>query len=605
FRRVVTALQAQVPTADIAYGVGRFEDYGGPGRTFSGEAIGGRPFILNQAILSRSVVSFLPDLNGALANRAPGFGGDAWESSAGEALYQLATGAGFDGDGDGSFLGSGPSGALLTQVEPGTSGDVPPFSSYVGTGSGTEGGAGWRRDSLRIVILATDIAPVAPFESGVPVPPTIVGTGSVEPSSAFRASNNLGSARYGFVSDALTSAANTVPNAIAPRGAATIPQAITAVNSAGIRIIGLAPGGAPTSAPGPSNDPSVMLSALARMTGGVDSSGQPLIFDIDDGLIPIALGIVDAVLEISNLELDLQLRVEGAPAGLAVDVTPSVVNGVGPTESADFQVSITAPPGFTGGSFDLRYRDLTSGGAIATVPVTIECLDGCTTVDFERLGDFPLPNGYDAQGESFGVGLFAPVVTVSGTADSGLGVALFDTDPKGPNFASSDQDLLVGSGNALILQEVPGLAGDVYTTPDDDAFGGDIVFGFSTPIELCAVDLIDVDLVDSGDTRIVLSDEAGRERSIRIPGGFTEDIEFMPGTGVRRLGLGTTARQQGFQSQAVGTDEAGFDETRVVSMRVELAGSGALDNLMYRAPLAAPSFDPGGIVLGKHAQLKR
>ena len=48
FRRVVTALQAQVPTADIAYGVGRFEDYGGPGRSFSGEAIGGRPFILHQ-----------------------------------------------------------------------------------------------------------------------------------------------------------------------------------------------------------------------------------------------------------------------------------------------------------------------------------------------------------------------------------------------------------------------------------------------------------------------------------------------------------------------------------------------------------------------------
>ncbi|MEL6716147.1 MAG: hypothetical protein AAFP86_20360, partial [Planctomycetota bacterium] len=60
FRRVVTSLQAQVPTADIAYGVGRFEDYGGPGRTFSGESIGGRPFILNQAILSRGVVSFLP-----------------------------------------------------------------------------------------------------------------------------------------------------------------------------------------------------------------------------------------------------------------------------------------------------------------------------------------------------------------------------------------------------------------------------------------------------------------------------------------------------------------------------------------------------------------
>ncbi len=44
-----------------------------------------------------------------------------------EALYQVATGAGFDGNGDGSPLESGPAGMLNTQIAPGNSGDVPPF----------------------------------------------------------------------------------------------------------------------------------------------------------------------------------------------------------------------------------------------------------------------------------------------------------------------------------------------------------------------------------------------------------------------------------------------------------------------------------------------
>ena len=36
-----------------------------------------------------------------------------------------------------------------------------------------------------------------------------------------------------------------------------------------------------STAPGPSFDPSVWLSAMARLTGAVDGGGNPLVFDID------------------------------------------------------------------------------------------------------------------------------------------------------------------------------------------------------------------------------------------------------------------------------------------------------------------------------------
>ncbi|MEL6905561.1 MAG: hypothetical protein AAFP22_09155, partial [Planctomycetota bacterium] len=307
FRRVVARLQELVPTADIAYGVGRFEDYGGPATGFSNENPTGRPFILNQAILSRAEPTFLADLDAALANTAPGFGGDGPETSAGEALFQLATGAGFDGNGNGSSLDSGLAGSLDAQINPGLSGDVPPYSSYVGSGSGSQGGGGFRENSLRIVILATDIAPVAPYDPSMPIPDQIVGTGSSEPTTAFTSAFSVGGSRFGFVSDALSFAANTVANAIAPRGSATIPQSVAAANGAGLRVIGLTPFGAPTDAPGPSSDPSVFLSALARLTGAVDDTGTPLVFNIQGGTNAIAQSIVEAVFVLAQVDLDLEL----------------------------------------------------------------------------------------------------------------------------------------------------------------------------------------------------------------------------------------------------------------------------------------------------------
>ena len=55
FGGLVTSLEGALSAVDFGFGVGRFEDYGGPGTDFTGgfpEVPEGRPFILNQPIVT-------------------------------------------------------------------------------------------------------------------------------------------------------------------------------------------------------------------------------------------------------------------------------------------------------------------------------------------------------------------------------------------------------------------------------------------------------------------------------------------------------------------------------------------------------------------------
>lgn len=216
FGGIVTDLETALPGVDLAFGIGRFEDYGGPGNTFDGDTNLSRPFILNQAIIQTSRADFSTLIGNALNATAPGFGGDGPESSAGEALYQVAMGDGFDGNGNASILDSGPAGAAATQTAPGPSGDVPGWDSYVGVGDGSLGGVGWREGSLRLVILATDVCSVAPFDFAEGIPMEIMGNCSTEPASAFACYTvEPGIARFGYVADAKSATNNTILDAVA------------------------------------------------------------------------------------------------------------------------------------------------------------------------------------------------------------------------------------------------------------------------------------------------------------------------------------------------------------------------------------------------------
>jgi hypothetical protein len=377
FPAVVSDLETALPGVSFGFGVGRLEDYGGDGSGFSGETAQGRPFTLNQPIVTAATAggSAARDalITTALNNTAPGFGGDTPETDI-EALYQVATGAGFDGNGNGNTTDSGAAGAAATQTAPGTSGDVPAFGTNVLPASGTLGGAGFRSGALHLVLLATDTSSVSPFPAGSAIPATITGTGGSEPSSAFATSSTTpGFSRFGFVSDSKTSAANTVAGAVAPSGSAAVQATIDALNGLGISVIGLGPGAAPTTSAGPSSDESVLLSALARLTGALDTGGNPLVFSTSVPAADLAAAIADVIETSATAPVDITLANTALPAGLTFGFSPSVVNDVSPGGTANFTVMLTGDGSAISGGFDIQFKDATSGAVLGTLPVTISC----------------------------------------------------------------------------------------------------------------------------------------------------------------------------------------------------------------------------------------
>lgn len=379
FSSLVTELEAALPGVDFGFCVARFEDYGGPGNGFSGEFQSGRPFTLNQPVVTAADAggSAARDalINAALSRTAPGYGGDGPEAAIGEGLAQLATGLGFDGNGDGlttGLDGSQVAGALATQTASDSSGDVPAFATLDAgvISSGSLGGAGWRAGSLRLAILATDICPVAAFDSTSGIPGTVNGTGSSEPVSDFACSSTIpGTSRFGFVSDSKTAGGNTIAGAVVPAEASTVPGTVAALNSIGIRVLGMAPSGGPVaSGSGPSYSPSVFLSALARLTGAVDEFGDPLVFNIGGGGDPLKTAILNAIETTVTLPIDISLTADGPlPDGLTLNVAPPLVADVPPAGTACFETTFTGS-GSPSGTFALDFKDVASGAVLGTIP---------------------------------------------------------------------------------------------------------------------------------------------------------------------------------------------------------------------------------------------
>jgi hypothetical protein len=306
FTSLVSNLPTLFTTADFGFGVGRFEDYGGPGSDFSGGDTGSRPFILNQPIVTSKDAgsqASLEDLIEAALSRdnLAGSGGDLPGSAISEALYQVAVGDGFDGNGDGQTTGNGGTqvaGAEETQTTPDETGDVPAFSSLAGgvIHSGAIGGAGFRQDAKKLVILATDSCPVAAFDSTLDIPSTINGIQTTD----LLCTKALGKRRYGFVSDSLTQATNTINGAVVPYGAHTAEEAIGAIYRTG-RVIGIGPGAIPRrEGSGPSKNEDSFLTALASATEAffVENMSQtpvPIVIDLDQGVDPVYDAIGDTI----------------------------------------------------------------------------------------------------------------------------------------------------------------------------------------------------------------------------------------------------------------------------------------------------------------------
>jgi len=210
------------------------------------------------------------------------------------------------------------------------------------------------------------------------------------------------------------------------------------------------------------------------------------------------------------------------------------------------------------------------------------------TIDFETEDDFltALVNGQDlSPAQEFG-----RLLTVQGFGPN-LGAALFDTSPFGPNDPSQDRDLLVGLGNALVLQnsQVPAqTAPGIFDRPNDDQDGGTLAFEFSGQVELRSVDLIDIDAGPGGFAVVKAFDQAGGVRIFDVPPGWTGDIQVDGPPGFATLDLGTLAAQPGFGSIASATQSPGFDASHVVRLEILLDSSGAVDNLRFVPDVPRP-----------------
>lgn len=251
----------------------------------------------------------------------------------------------------------------------------------------------------------------------------------------------------------------------------------------------------------------------------------------------------------------------------------------------------------------------TAGAALA-LPMS------AVTIDFETEDDFttPLVHGQSVYSTArpdrpsgpavaysqdtvleFG-NLFNISSTVIGGAAGHLGPAIFDSN-RSP-ASTTDDDLLVGLGNMLLLHRTEGpnhsfdaTHGLVFNNPNDEADfddRGSIVFDFLIPlVRPVSVDLADID--HNVEVVVLLTDDLGRTRSYLVPEDWTTDINLVPGSlGYRTLDLQTLLPQAGDPLAgglaATAIQDAGYDGNHVARMEFQFLGlspSGALDNLVF------------------------
>ncbi|QOV89384.1 tandem-95 repeat protein [Humisphaera borealis] len=355
FPTIISQLQTAMPGIDLGFGVGRLEEYG----NFASEYGTGRPFTLNQPIVAASSAGYMTAIQAALNRTTPGYGGDQPETDI-EALYQLVTGKGFDGNNNGSVLDSGPAGLASTQLSPGLSGDVPSFASFVAdpansvmAAAGNVGGGGFRAGALPIILTATDTG----FAYQPKGESTITGVGGVSlPISALTQ----------------TSRPTTPFNS-----GAGLQETVTGLNALGALVIGLGTN------PQATLDPRQGLESLSKLTGAVNRStatidngtadpiapGDPLYFQIASGFAgSVANGVVNAIQNaVTNVAVDL--TVQASDPRVRITNYTGTLTGIGAGQTATFDVEFIgdgAPR-----RLDLQFVRAGTNVVMGSIPVVI------------------------------------------------------------------------------------------------------------------------------------------------------------------------------------------------------------------------------------------
>lgn len=355
FPDIINQLQAALPGIDLGFGVGRFEEYG----NFAYEYSTGRPFILNQPIVAASTAGYMASIQAALNRTTPGYGGDGPETDI-EALYQLVTGVGFDGNNNGSVLDSGFAGLASTQLNPGNSGDVPSFASFqsdpsnfVMPAAGNVGGGGFRTGALPIILTATDIG----FAYQPKGETTVTGVGGLTLP----------------VSDLTGTSRPTTPF----NSGAGLQQTVTALEALGAMVIGLGTNAQANVAPRQG------LEALSKLTGAINHStttiangtadpiapGDPLYFQIASGFAgSVTNGVVNAIQNaVTNVAVDIEVR--------ASDPRVRIVNHSGVRSSIGSGQTATFDVEFIGDGvphrFDLQFVRAGTNVVLGSIPVVL------------------------------------------------------------------------------------------------------------------------------------------------------------------------------------------------------------------------------------------
>lgn len=355
FPTIISNLQTALPSMNFGFGVGRLEEYG----SFASENADGRPFTLNQPIVASSTTGFSTAIQAALDRTAPGYGGDQPETDI-EALYQVVTGLGFDGNNNGSVLDSGPAGLASTQLRPGASGDVPSFASFtpdptnnILPASGSMGGAGFRPGALPIILTATDTG----FAYQPKGETTVVGTGGISLPLSALTQTSRGSTPFGY--------------------GAGIQETVTGLNALGALVIGLGTN------PGATLDPRQGLESLAKLTGAVNTTtntiangtadpiapGDPFYFQISSGFgSTVANGITSAIQNaVTNIALDITVQASD-PRVRIINHTGTAL-GIGAGQTATFDIE------FVGDGkphrFDLQFVRAGTNVVVGSIPVVI------------------------------------------------------------------------------------------------------------------------------------------------------------------------------------------------------------------------------------------
>lgn len=233
-------------------------------------------------------------------------------------------------------------------------------------------------------------------------------------------------------------------------------------------------------------------------------------------------------------------------------------------------------------------RGLTTTAAIGALVLMGASSASAITIDFEG----------QANGQAISGGEF-PGVTIS-SSDAGVthsGPAIFDSNPAGPNAAGGDPDLLVNTGNLLILQNnafptqtTPG----IFDTPNDEAdYGpsneGHLLFSFD-PLGVEVQSILLVDLNGGAEVDIILTDVLGNTLEYFVPEMWTKDIADCGFTcaGFKVFDLQTLAAQVGEEpsnsTTPAPTVTGAYDKFSVLSMELRFHGtspSAAVDNLSF------------------------